>query len=181
MIEGPVIQTASGEYVAPLDPWSFTPRIDDIAHALSMQCRFSGHTRWHYSVCQHSVLVADLCPIEDKLWGLLHDASEAYLVDVPRPLKHDPGFGAVYRVAEQAMQNRICHQFGLPLVEPESVRDADLVLLETERRDLMPAGPGWLLTASVVPLVSRIRPWSPEQARDEFLACFEGLVCRVAA
>jgi hypothetical protein len=181
VIDGPTIQTVSGDYVFPLDPWKFVPRIDDIAHALSMQCRFSGHSAFHYSVAQHSVLVSDLCPPEDRLWGLLHDASEAYLVDLPRPLKHDPLFGTVYRAAEQALQGRICHAFGLGLVEPDSVQHADLVVLETERRDLLPAGPAWLITASVRPLPARIEKWMPERARYEFLAQYENLSRRVAA
>lgn len=59
----------------------------DIAHSLSMQCRFNGHTSRYYSVAQHSYLVADLVPAEDQLAGLLHDATEAYVGDLVRPLK----------------------------------------------------------------------------------------------
>jgi sialic acid synthase SpsE len=74
--------------------------IEDIAHALSNQCRFSGHVERFYSVAQHSVLVASFS--KNKLAGLLHDASEAYLVDVPRPIK--PEFPAYAEIEKNIMQ-----------------------------------------------------------------------------
>jgi hypothetical protein len=67
-----------------------TFRINDIAHALGMNCRFNGHTEYFYSVAEHSLLVADLmsiCQLGDPREGLLHDAAEAYLTDVPSPWK----------------------------------------------------------------------------------------------
>src|ERR1017187_10636100 len=77
------ITTFSGIHFWPLLPNPADIRIEDIAHALSNQCRFAGHAREFYSVAEHSVRVSQLCPPEDALWGLLHDASEAYLTDVP--------------------------------------------------------------------------------------------------
>src|ERR1039457_118422 len=84
------IGTFSGLRFWPLDPNPEKILIDDIAHALAHQCRFGGHASRFYSVAEHSVHVSRLCPPEDALWGLLHDASEAYLVDLPRPLKQLP-------------------------------------------------------------------------------------------
>lgn len=69
------IATFTGGVFFPLAPRVEDVRISDIAHALSMLCRFAGHTRGFYSVAQHSVLVSRLCSQQDALWGLLHDAS----------------------------------------------------------------------------------------------------------
>ena len=90
---GPYIQTVSGRRVNPLDPSPADIDVHDIAVALSNQCRFGGHTRRYYSVAQHACIVSDQMlergsSAHDALWGLLHDASEAYLVDLPHPLKH---------------------------------------------------------------------------------------------
>src|SRR4051794_15527189 len=86
------ITTFSRRQFWPLDPHSDEIHIEDIAHSLSQQCRFGGHSRSFYSVAQHSCLVSALCKANDALWGLLHDASEAYLGDIPRPLKSLPEF-----------------------------------------------------------------------------------------
>src|ERR1700674_199080 len=73
--------------------------IEDIAHSLSLLCRFTGHVKQFYSVGEHSVRVSYLCPPEYQLWGLLHDAGECYAGDVNRPLKYSPGMEA-YREYE---------------------------------------------------------------------------------
>lgn len=174
MIDGPLICTASGEYVNILEPWSFTPRIEDIAHALSNLCRFTGHTRVLYSVAQHSWLVSEILPDHLKLHGLLHDASEAYLGDVSRVLKHSPLLYG-YRIAERNVQTRINAAFGLPGKEPAEVKAADLRLLTTERRDLLPPGPDWKLLRGVEPLEQRIEPWTPQLASLMFIARFNKL------
>ena len=97
------IGTFSGLRFWPLDPNPEKILIADIAHALAHQCRFGGHASKFYSVAEHSVHVSKLCLPEHALWGLLHDASEAYLVDLPRPLKLLPEF-APYREAERRLQ-----------------------------------------------------------------------------
>lgn len=136
------IETFTGKRFYPLDPYLFDVDIVDIAHALSHQCRFAGHTREFYSVAEHSYWVAYVleewgADIETQLWGLLHDASEAYLVDLPTPLKSGE-FGEVYRKAEATLQATIMKRFNLPEEMPELVIKADAVMLSTEARDFMP-------------------------------------------
>lgn len=164
------IQTHSGRRFNPTNPYVDAIVIQDIAHALSMQCRFSGHCKKFYSVAQHSVLVSYICDSKDALWGLLHDASEAYLVDVPRPLKRSGKFEA-YIEFEAKMQEAICRRFGLPLQEPPSVKKADAVLLTTEARDLMsPLHPDWV--QAVEPLPFLIEAWDHDKAKDMFMKRF---------
>ncbi len=146
----------------------FEPDVDmidprDIAHSLAHLCRFNGHTREFYSVAQHSCLVADLVPAEHKLAALLHDATEAYLGDMTRPLKE---WMPYYRGFEDVIWGRICERFGLEIGLPASVHQADLIALTTERRDLMPPDPDpWDFLVGIEPAPERIRPWSPTEAR----------------
>jgi hypothetical protein len=168
------IQTYSGRRFNPTKPNPDAVVIQDIAHALSMQCRFTGHTKKFYSVAQHSVYVSHICNEEDALWGLLHDASEAYLVDVPRPLKRSGKFQA-YLDFEAQMQEAICKRFGLSIQEPPSVKKADTKLLATEARDLMsPLHPDWVNRATPLPFT--IDAWEPHKAKDMFMQRFFELI-----
>jgi uncharacterized protein len=161
------IQTYSGKRFTPTNPDPKAIVIEDIAHSLSMQCRFSGHVKRFYSVAQHSVLVSYICNQEDALWGLLHDASEAYLVDVPSPLKRSGQFGA-YIVFETQMQLAVCKRFNLPILEPASVKKADTLLLATEARDLMsPLRVDWVPPCAPLPFV--IEPLGPQEAKNLFM------------
>ena len=130
------ITTFSGVLFRPLLPNPDDIRIADIAHALSQQYRFAGHTRTFYSVAEHSVRVSLLGRPEDAPWGLLHDASEAYLSDGPAPVKLLPQFEA-YRAAERSLQGTIAVRFGLSTEQPRSVTEADRAILEIEIRDLL--------------------------------------------
>jgi len=164
------IQTYSGKRFNPLKPIPKAIVIQDIAHSLSMQCRFSGHVKKFYSVAQHCVLVSYICDSKDALWGLLHDVTEAYLVDVPRPLKRSPQFQA-YRKMEDVMQAAICQRFDLENEEPASVHRADTLLLATEARDLMwPLRPDW--TQPEEPLPFTINPLGPLSAKHLYLKRF---------
>lgn len=148
-----VIQTFSGAYVDPLDLKVTDVRLEDIASSLAQQPRWSGHGAWPYSVAQHSLNVAAIVsdqPDADAaatLRALLHDASECYLVDIPRPVKHASAFGALYRVMEATVQATIFEAFGLPIEDEAAaqvIEYADSVMLATERRDLMtPDGVEW--------------------------------------
>ena len=162
-----------------LNPRPEDVRIEDIAHALSNQCRFTGHTRSFYSVAQHSVLASlHVGPSSDSLWSLLHDSSEAYTGDLNRPMKHSPEMSR-FRTAEKAIMAAICAYFGLDPKEPASVKAIDRRLVVTEARDLLPGGPtserGWDIFNDVVPLPFTIKPWGPVVAERKFLERFEEL------
>lgn len=174
---GDWIQTRSGRRFWPVDPRADEIEIEDVAHALARQCRFSGHCEPFYSVAEHSVRVSRVVPEEYALWGLLHDASEAYLVDLPRPLKLLPEF-APYRAIEQRLMLAVCEKFGLPAIEPACVKVADNTLLATEARDLMVEPPvSWPRLSE--PLTERIVPWSVGDAQNAFMLRFEELFSAV--
>lgn len=138
----------------------------DICHSLAHLCRFNGHTREFYSVAQHSCIVAELVPEEYKLAALLHDATEAYLGDMTRPLKQ---WMPDYRGFEEVIWMRVCERFDLALELPASVHRADLIALATERRDLMPSDPAiWDCLVGIEPMVETIRPWSVAEACNTF-------------
>jgi len=173
----PFIETRTGGEFWPLDPKPADVDIEDIAHALSNQCRFSGHTRVHYSVAEHSVRVARLLASLNhgpftQMWGLLHDASEAYLVDLPSPLKRDPRL-AFYVEAEAAVMRAVCARFELASSPPPCIAVADATLLATEVRDLMHPNSGHWGKLTAEPLRERIYPWAPHTARATFLTTFE--------
>lgn len=175
------IETATGETFRPLDPTEWNIWVEDIAHALSNICRFGGHCRTFYSVAEHSVRVANLLAtwgVSEKvqLWGLLHDASEAYLGDIPTPIKNQPAFAA-YKEAEERLQRQICLRFKLPLEEPKEVKKADRILLATEARDLMPYKLAhWVeQLEGTHPLYKRIYPLSATDAKTMFLSKFKEL------
>lgn len=132
----PILRTCDGLAVPVNAPLAEHVSIDVIARALSRICRWGGHTREWYSVAQHSVLVSRCCSRDTALWGLLHDASEAYLGDVPRPVKDLPAL-AGYRALEALWQSTICHRFGLVGEIPTDVVEADDAVLAWERRDLV--------------------------------------------
>lgn len=126
---GTTIGTFSGLRV---DPRALEPcmiNIKDIAHSLSMQCRFGGHCKEFYSVAQHSLEVSRHVPEEYALCGLLHDAAEAYLTDLPKPIK---ALFPDYQALELEIQEKVAVRFGLPWPIPEEVHIADSIELITE-------------------------------------------------
>lgn len=166
----PWIQTFSGQRFQPLNPMSSTINIIDIAHSLSQQCRFTGHTKEFYSVAQHCVLVSYLCDYADRLHGLLHDASEYVICDFSSPLKKSGKFN-YYIEVEKKIQDAIYDKFGLTTQEPKSVKMADMILLATEARDLLPVKrDDWKLTVSPAPFT--IVPLPPVEAEKLYLDRF---------
>ena len=165
------MQTFTGKLV---DLANFTVedvRLPDISHALACINRYTGHTVAPYSVAQHSVMVSRLCEPQDELWGLLHDASEAYLGDVARPLKI---MLPDYVELEHHVQQTIGKAFGLSWPMPQSVKVADNRALIAEKRALMAVEHDWGIEAD--PVHTPINPYCWQQAKKMFENRFKEIV-----
>lgn len=203
---GPWQQTATGLKFHPLDPRPEEVVIEDIAHALAMQCRFGGHCMRHYSVAEHCLYVGwrvgllawprnaerELFALRElplavvkqlarlMLAGVLHDASEAYVVDVPRPVKVALNG---YAEIEARVMRAITERFGLEAgaFELPIVKRADEELLTTEARDLMTTPPEpWTFRDEVMPSINAIPRKAPDvnEVMRIYVETVEGL-CRV--
>jgi 5'-deoxynucleotidase YfbR-like HD superfamily hydrolase len=168
------IQTYTGRAFPIFDPQEDDIDIRDIAHALSQICRFTGHTREFYSVAQHSVLVSKHVPPELALQALLHDAPEAYIGDMNRPLKHS-GLMDGFKDVEDVLWKAIANAFGVPQEMDAKVKAADNRALFSEQRDLMGRVPKpW--KDPVEPYEEAIVPLGPKEARALFLQRYLALV-----
>jgi len=169
------IQTFTGKRFQPLAPVVSDICIEDIAWSLANQCRYNGHSRHYYSVAQHSVIVSQLVEQTHDLpkWGLLHDASEAYLHDLPAPLKRLPEF-QFYKDAEAQLMLAICRRFEIYAVEPPEVKAIDRALLVTEAEQLMsPLHPDWVFKRPEYEGVDIvIEPLSPSESAELFMSRF---------
>ncbi len=169
------ILTSTGRRVDFADPHPDTIDIIDIANGLSKQCRFSGQCRAHYSVAQHSVLVSAIVPPQAAMAALLHDAAEAYMHDIPSPLKQ---MLPEYQVIERRMLGAIHAHFGVRPTEADqaAIAHADLVMLATERREIMPHDEEpWPIIAGIQPRMDRVFPWDHDRGFREFLERFNFL------
>lgn len=172
--EGDWIQTYTGRQFWPVDPRPEDIDIEDIAHALSMLCRYGGHCLRFYSVAEHSVLMARHVDSRHAMSALLHDASEAFLVDVPRPIK---GSLIGYREAEARIERAVAARFGIPATMPDAVKDADYRILTDECRQNMAAPPAkWSTEAE--PLGVHLQYWAPHEAAVEFMSEYRRLIER---
>jgi hypothetical protein len=146
--------------------------VEDIAHALSMLCRFNGHGKEFYSVAEHSLHVAAIVSPPNKKWGLLHDAAEAYLSDIPSPVKKELKNFQEY---ENNLLLVISQKFNLEPEIPLEVKDADEILLATEKIALMgPEPASWDLKQSALdPAI--IKCYTPMAAKRKFLEFFKKL------
>jgi uncharacterized protein len=175
---GAWMQTYTGKAYFTHDPDPKDVCIDDIAHALSMLCRFTGHTKRFYSVAEHSVHVMQLVPVEHRLVALMHDATEAYLNDLSRPLKMGL---AEYKKIEELNWYAIAETFELELELPACVKEADATMVWLERRALMAPmeGPSdWGLGKTEPKVYPDLGPmgWSPANAKTRFRHEFDQLV-----
>jgi hypothetical protein len=161
-----MIRTFTGRSVDPFNMRAEDIDIVDIAHALSMICRYGGHVSQFYSVAEHSCLVSFSLPRELALWGLLHDAGEAYLGDIPTPIKTK-----IHREREDAVMLAVIERFNLdPNVMPFDVHRADKAILADEMFNMMGGH-----KPHDTPLGVKIHNWSPEQAKRNFLIAFQDL------
>lgn len=137
---GPWIHTWGGGRFYYLDPNPEEVFIEDIAHALSLQCRFNGHTTLHYSVAEHSILVSDMVysktnDVEVAMAALLHDAAETYIGDVVSPLKT---LLTEFKQVEARVEKCVAAKFGLDYPWDEEIHLADKAVLAMEFRSVAP-------------------------------------------
>jgi len=178
-------QTFTGRQFWPLDPRPEDVMIEDVAHALSMVCRFGGHCREFYSVAQHSVIVSHAVERYAggrgnpavQLWGLLHDAAEAYIGDIIRPIKP---YLTGYAEIESKIMEAVLQRFGLFETRPTMpgiVKICDDRACATEARDLMVSPPAmwWANGTAPEPFENVIYPWSSAVAEGVFLDQFHEL------
>ncbi len=187
----PWFLTVTGRQFFYDDPESYPYSIGEIAHALSNLCRFAGHLAGFYSVAEHSVLVSRALGIEAwqtlKFPGdlnpllraaLIHDASEAFLMDLPRPLKRLPGLEG-YRVLEDRVQLAIERRFGLEgHHDAKAIKRADAAVLVAEKRQLRPPhlfGERGDICEGVEPADVTCRGLAPRLAREFFLETWHAL------
>lgn len=164
---GPAMTTFSGTSFYLEDPLPDEVNIIDIAHALGHQGRYTGHCLF-YSVAEHSVLVSHMVPEKDQLAGLFHDATEAYVADLSRPVKRALGKDNTYFGIESDVWSVIAVKFGLKYELPESVKIADLAICGLEREVLHPRAPEWDIPYPI-PRHLTIQAYPPTSAPQRFL------------
>lgn len=189
MTTRPWMLTSDGQALDLLDPQPGAITAGDIAWALAQENRFSGRCIRPYSVAEHSLLVCEIAEVElgldvhGQFAALLHDAHEAYTRDMSTPLKQV--LGSAWQAHEQRWQRVVQKAFGCitsSTAHAAAIKEADLLALATERRQLMPlAGPAWQLLEGIKPV-----PWvdlmSPQRVamtwadwRDRWLDTYQGL------
>ena len=189
------ISTYRNKRVFPFDPDKDTIEIEDIAHSLAMICRWGGHSLTYYSVAEHCVRVADFLYVqavksgksieESKriaFLGLMHDATEAYVGDIPRPIKgfmylQTPRGMEGFRETEAHVYKVIEEALGLPPYkdgDDEIIHEADNILLVTEARDVQHGSGKWdYWTDQPEPLEGIIYAMTWEVAKSTFLTRYK--------
>jgi uncharacterized protein len=153
--------------------------IEDMASALSNNCRFSGHLPRFYSIAQHLVNTSRIVPAEVAFTALMHDTAEAFTNDLPTPLKWEfPVFKELEGKIESAMSKR----FGFEFPYPKEVKEADTIMLILEKFyvkedfTIWPNYEEW--TQEMVEPYRQLvdlDSWQPRRAKREFLERFEEL------
>jgi hypothetical protein len=169
---GPTIMLRSGAWFDFCAPASSDFTIEDIAHGLSNICRYSGQCSSFYSVAEHSILVSETAK-GFEFEALLHDAAEAFLGDITRPLKQ---MLSEYKRIEADVERAILDRFGVGWPIPPQVKQADLRVLAAEQRQIMPEGTdGWVRGQKVKPAPILVRHLLPNEVKRVFLERFEAL------
>jgi len=167
------VQTYTGRAFYPTAPVAWDVDIQDIAHSLSLLCRYGGHVSRFYSVAEHCVHLSHTVNLSHARWALLHDATEAYVGDMVWPLKEEV---PDYKRIEDGVMQAICTRFGLDLVQPVQVKEHDRRIVIDEREALMSPGQlPWPALEGYSPLRVRIDGWSPDRAKAEYLSRFQQL------
>lgn len=174
---GSWMQTFTGRKFFPLDPRIEDIDVRDIAHALSLTCRYGGHVTEFYSVAEHCVLMSHAVRPENAFWALMHDSAETYVGDMVRPLKQDM---PQYKSAENTILALIALAVGLDLTHqgiPAEVHEADNRILLTEKNELMPHAPEpWFQEGRYEPLDVEICKFDPKTAEHHFMSRFVELI-----
>lgn len=166
--KGGWIQTYTGKHIYPLDSRPEEIDIEDIAHSLSNLCRFNGQCLRFYSVAEHSVLVSRFASNSNKLVALMHDASEAYLADIPRPLKKNL---SGYVESEEVLMSAIGNKFGFDWPMPDEVKLLDnRILYDEAYQNMAPITKTW--HDPYEPLGVKLEFWTPTEAKNHFLESF---------
>ncbi len=175
------IRTYTGGQVWPLDPRPEDVRLVDIAHSLGMQCRFTGHPKFRYSIGEHVVrgtrwILDNPHPSDTPEWNrklalhfLHHDDEETYMNDLSRPVKHDRdlvGYRAACAENEFTIHNALGLDYEWASLHHDDVKEIDNRMLSTEQSQLM-KGP--LSIPEAEPLPIRLTGWSPARAKFEYL------------
>jgi len=165
------VQTYSGKKFYPLNPRIEDIDIIDIAHALSLICRYNGHCKELYTVAEHSIYVAESLDPHIAIYGLLHDAAEAYLPDVARPIKPLlKGFKEIENKVLSVIFDKFkLYQWG---EVQDKIHKADLSILADEADQVMGSSTeDWYLPES--PIGTKIYFLSSKGAEMIFLLRFK--------
>jgi 5'-nucleotidase len=169
---GPSIMLQSGAWFDFSAPASSNFTIEDVAHGLANICRYAGQCRRFYSVAEHSILVSEVAE-GYELEALLHDAAEAFMGDITRPLKQ---MIPKYKDIENSLEAAILNKFGLRFPLPPAVKEADFRVLAAEQSQIMPPGTDdWVRKENIVPAAIVVRHLRPEHAKRAFLDRYERL------
>lgn len=161
---------ASGSWFDLLDPWNSDFNIQDIAQGLSNICRYAGQCKKFYSVAEHSLHVSSVAPAF-KREALLHDAAEAFLGDVTRPLKQ---LLPQYKKIEKDVEAAIFARFALNINVIKQLKPVDLSVLAAEQEQMMPLGTDyWTQETGIKPAAIKVRFLQPDEARVAFLEQFD--------
>lgn len=161
------MQTSSNSEVDfTAEHWIALP-IEDIANALANTCRYNGHCSRFFSVAEHSVLMSRLVRPELALAALLHDASEAYVGDIPRPLKRV--MGTAFKDMERKAMRAVAQRYGVTMhdLEHPEIKALDKKILADEAAALMPRHAFWDQFTERTGV--EIAGWNPAEAREKFL------------